>query len=260
MYRELTKKVSKFDSLELIAFASEKSKSALLRDMGELCPADAAEKIRRLCVRRESGEPLAYIFGEWDFYGLRLIVTPDVLIPRIDSEALIDAALTAVTASNPRILDLCCGSGCLGLALLSKLPNAALTAVDISAAALEVTRINAERLGFSERVTLINADILQAPDHSIFNSDFSLIISNPPYVTALEMAALDKSVADYEPHLALYGGADGLNFYRAIAAYWGGLPAADGVMVLECGHAQKMAVEEIFSEYKNKVTVIGTGG
>jgi len=260
-YRDLLSEynLSRFERLEILSFVSGKSKADIIRDIIENCPDGIANRAREIAERRQVGEPLAYILGEWDFYGLRLKITPDVLIPRVDSEELVSAVLDKVIDKNAEleILDLCSGSGCLGLALLSKLPNASLTAVDISEAALELARQNSEILGFSDRVKTITADVLRLPVERFFNAQFSILISNPPYVTASEMKNLDRSVADYEPHIALFGGEDGLDFYRAIKKHWSALVVHDGIIGLECGFAQGETVKKIFD---GKAIVIATGG
>lgn len=208
---------------------------------------ETVARARALTERRLNGEPLAYLIGEWDFYGLTFLVTPDVLIPRSDTEPLCEQAIARAQAIVcPRVLDLCCGSGCIGVALLHAVDDARVFAADVSEAALTVARENARRLGVSGRFFGVRADALGQPPEQL--QGFHMMVCNPPYITGPEMAALDRSVADYEPHLALYGGADGLDFYRAIAAHWTGVMLPGGTMFFECGWKQAAQVASLFEE------------
>jgi len=253
-HREIVSNLSNFEAMELLAFALGKTRAQVLRDFNEPLP---SSRIDELTARRLSGEPLAYILGEWDFYGLRLMVTPDVLIPRSDSEVHIDIALKLLNSVSHRtveIVDLCCGSGCLGLAILSNYPNAHLTAIDISDAALEITRLNAEKLGVSDKITVLKADVLQQPNFPLPTADYILMISNPPYIRLDEMQELERSVKDFEPHIALDGGDDGLDFYRAIGKYWAKYADA---LILECSKSQVTDIERIFADCTIPVTITG---
>ena len=191
------------------------------------------------------GEPLAYILGEWEFYGLRLTVTPDVLIPRDDTCALASMAIqqSLFLEKSPRILDLCTGSGCIGLAIASRVPDARVTLGDISPKALAVAKQNILQNHFTGRVSAISVDALNKP--SPFLGKFDLIVSNPPYITTQEMGELPKSVADFEPHLALHGGDDGLVFYRAIAENYKSALKPGGFLCFEFGMGQGNDVCEI---------------
>lgn len=198
-------------------------------------------QLRSLCARRLAQEPLAYLLGEWDFYGMTFAVTPDVLIPRGDTEWLCDAACTEAKAMNrPRILDLCCGSGCIGIALAKQLPQAEVVGMDISRAALAVTQKNAERHEVNN-YRAVYGDARTADGQE----QYDLIVSNPPYITAQEMEELDESVRSYEPHLALYGGEDGLDFYRDIIRAWKPHLKPGGWLMFECGWKQGEAVAEL---------------
>ena len=167
--------------------------------------------------RIQFGEPLAYVLGEWDFYGMRLHVNRNVLIPRDDTCAVTTLAINKALflEQSPRILDLCTGSGCIGLAIASRVKDAKVTLADISREALAVARKNTAELKLSGRVSCVVADAMQPP--AAFLGKFDMIVSNPPYITTAEMAELPGSVKQYEPHLALHGGTDGLDFYRSIA-------------------------------------------
>ena len=195
-----------------------------------------------------SGEPLAYVLGEWDFYGLTLHVTPDVLIPRDDTCAVVSLAIQKALflQQDPRVLDLCCGSGCIGLAIASRVKDARVTLADLSKEALAVAKKNMLRHKFSGRVSCVQVDALQSPP--AFLGKFDMIVSNPPYIDRQEMDALDKSVVDFEPHMALYGGEDGLDFYRAIAKNYASALKPGGLLAFEIGDTQGDAVCRILAE------------
>ncbi|MGE4547920.1 MAG: peptide chain release factor N(5)-glutamine methyltransferase [Intestinibacillus sp.] len=205
-------------------------------------------RAEELADRRLRGEPLAYLLGEWDFCGLTLKVTKDVLIPRSDTERLCELAIgQAQKVVNPRVLDLCCGSGCIGVALLKNVEDARVVAVDVSEEALAVTRENAYRCGVSSRHIALRGDALAAPDERL--GHFHLLVCNPPYITAEEMCGLDRDVRDYEPVLALFGGDDGLDFYRSIAARWKDALLPGGMALFECGYRQYSQVAGILEEH-----------
>ncbi len=204
----------------------------------------AAELILR---RLLAGEPLAYILGEWSFYGLDLYVDENVLIPRDDSCALAQLAIeNAALPQNARILDLCTGSGCIGLAVAANRRDAQVTLADISEQALAVARKNVERLQLAARVSCIRCDALCAPSPQI--GRFHMIVSNPPYVTTMQMQQLPHSVADFEPQLALHGGEDGLQFYRAIVRNFRAALHAGGYLAFEFGEQQGDAVCELLEQ------------
>lgn len=213
-----------------------------LRGWNEIVPEKRlCSVLKQLCARRAAQEPLAYLLGEWDFYGMTFEVTPDVLIPRSDTEWLCDAARTEARKMRfPHILDLCCGSGCIGIALAKQLPQAEVTGMDISHAALEITQKNAERHAVSN-YRAVYGDARTADGQDMYD----LIVSNPPYITAQEMRELDKSVREYEPHLALYGGEDGLDFYRDMIRTWKPHLNPGGRLMFECGWKQGEAVAEL---------------
>ena len=200
-------------------------------------PADplAAEKVRQGIHRLLNEEPLAYVLGEWEFYGLPLYVSPDVLIPRDDTCAVTELAInkSLFLDKDPRILDLCCGSGCIGLAVASRVKDARVTLADISREALAVAKKNIARNKLGGRVSTFQVDARKnAPG---FLGKFDLIVSNPPYITAEDMKQLPKSVGDYEPHLALFGGEDGLDFYRCILKNFTSILKPGGFLCFEFG-------------------------
>ena len=234
---------------ELLAFASGKSVAAVLADANLYASEQIEADLNGYVNRMLAHEPLPYILGQWDFYGISLEVTPDVLIPRDDTMAVTDLALEVLRTghSSPRVLDLCCGSGCIGLAIAHQLPDAHVTLADISRPALAVAKRNIKRLKLMNRVTAIGLDAKKpAPS---FVGTLDALVCNPPYVTAEEMTQLEPSVRDYEPALALDGGADGLDFYRAVAENFTRLIASGGYLCFEFGLGQHVAVSMILQEY-----------
>ena len=229
----------------LVAQAAGKSTADLLRDMNLYATPAIEAKVKDYLDRRLRGEPVAYITGSWEFYGLPMTVTPDVLIPRMDTELLVDTAKSLVLGRkmDARILDLCCGSGCIACALGHELPATKLVAVDISASALEVCRRNLSSNRLSSRCITLQADATAAPPLSI--GTFDLIVSNPPYIESDEIMALDSSVRDFEPIWALDGGPDGLRFYKGILKYWKSLLRPGGYILFEVGENQAEAVRDM---------------
>ena len=238
---------------ELLSFVTGYTPAAIMGMQTIYAAEETAEQYLALAGRMLAGEPLAYILGRWSFYGLDLTVTPDVLIPRDDTMAVVDLALEqrGWLPSNPRILDLCTGSGCIGLALASQIKDARVTLADISPKALKIAKKNTTDLKLTGRVSCIQADALQPA--SRFLGQFDLLISNPPYITGEEMKGLDRSVRDYEPHLALYGGEDGLDFYRSIAANYTAALKPGGFLCLEFGMGQEEAVCWILEAYEYEI-------
>ncbi len=211
-------------------------------------------KVDTALTRLRKGEPLPYVLGEWTFYGLPMYVSPDVLIPRDDTCALAEMAIHKglFLDKDPRILDLCCGSGCIGLALASRLKDARVTLGDLSQEALAVARKNIQRNHMGGRVSCVKLNAMEAPPP--FLGKFDMIVSNPPYVTAAEMEELPPSVKNYEPHMALYGGRDGLDFYRAITEGYCSVLKPGGFLCYEFGMGQGDAVCAILEQ--NGFTVL----
>ena len=226
----------------LTAFAAEMPQEKLLQEFHCSAAPEAAQRLEALAARRLAGEPLAYLPGRWAFYGLELTVTPAVLIPRSDTETLVDKALALAgdPAGTLRILDLCTGSGCIGCALGVRLPNSRLVLADLSPEALAVAEKNAADCGLGARAECRALDVLSPPPAAL--GGFDMIVSNPPYIPVGELAGLDASVRDYEPRMALDGGSDGLDFYRAILRHWTGLLRPGGRLLLEIGDDQAGAV------------------
>ena len=222
----------------LICQASGKSQAEFLADQDLYAPDPVVEEVQTNLKRLLQDEPIAYILGQWEFYGLPLRVTPDVLIPRDDTCAVADLAIhkALFLDKDPRILDLCCGSGCIGLAIASRVKDAKVTLADISMKALAVAKENTNLNKLSGRVRCVSADALKPAFP--FLGKYDMIVSNPPYITGEEMKELPRSVADYEPHLALYGGEDGLDFYRSIAKNFAPALKPGGYLAFEYGDTQ----------------------
>ncbi len=213
----------------------------LLRHMHGPLPDGLPDRLDALITRRAGHEPVAYITGSQEFYGLPFMVSPAVLIPRGDSEVVVEAAL-AERADASRVLDCGTGSGALLLAGLANLPGAQGVGVDQSAAALAVAQTNAKALGLSAQAVFREADWTKSDWAAGFGT-FDLILANPPYVE--EDAPLDPDVRDHEPASALFAGPDGLNDYRILVPQLPGLLAPGGVAVVEIGYAQADAVSGI---------------
>ena len=226
----------------LLCHYTGKTPEAILADREMYVGDDVCRVVGAAVARLLKGEPLAYVLEEWDFYGMRLHVTKDVLIPRDDTCAVTALAIkyALFLQQAPRILDLCTGSGCIGLAVASRVKDARVTLADISADALAVAKKNVTAQKLSARVSCVQANALEVP--AAFLGKFDMIISNPPYITGQEMLELPDSVKDFEPHLALYGGDDGLDFYRAIAKNYANALKPGGYLCFEFGMGQGDAV------------------
>ena len=225
------------EARELVCFGTGKSREDLARDGGLYASPELERQVRSLVDRHLAGEPVAYLIGEWELYGSSLDISPDVLIPRPDTEVLAGQAIEYIqTLGECRVLDLCAGSGCIGLAVASQAPQARVVLGEYSDAALKVCRQNIRRNGLSGRVVPMQADAREKPERSL--GEFQCIVSNPPYIPRADIETLDASVRDYEPHLALDGGEDGLDFYQAISGKWKDALAPGGRLYFEVGIGQ----------------------
>ena len=202
-------------------------------------PTDFGEAYDRLIARRERREPMSYIIGSKEFWGLDFEVSPDVLIPRPETEFLVDEALTCIRQLSgrvpvPLVVDAGTGSGCLAVALARGLPSARIVATDISRAALSVARRNAARHGVGNRIHFVQTNFLEAVAPGV-----DLIISNPPYVPQSQALGLAPEVHDFEPHIALFGGADGLAMQRTLLEQASARVAPGGFLLMEFGDGQE---------------------
>jgi release factor glutamine methyltransferase len=202
-----------------------------------------------LIQRRLTHEPIQYILGEQEFYGLALRVTPAVLIPRPETELLVEAVLAALDPNAAlRILDIGTGSGAIAIALATHLPQARITATDISPAALEVARANAARHNLSARILFVESDLLSALDPA---ETFDAIVSNPPYVPTADRATLHPQVRDHEPTTALFAGLDGLDVYRRLIPQARAALAPNGLLALEIGHNQRDPIATLLTDWRD---------
>ena len=244
---------AQLEAREIVCYAADKNREQFFRDMSLYASDPVEERVRALAKRRLEGEPVAYIIGEWEFYGLPLDISRDVLIPRLDTEVLAEQAILAARAAGEgcRVLDLCAGSGCVGLAVAANVPECRVVLADLSEGALRVCKQNIRRCDLNARVTCLSADAKLPPLPALW--DFDVIVCNPPYIPSGEIAGLDASVRDYEPHQALDGGDDGLDFYRAVASKWKGALRLGGTLLFEVGMGQAPDVERILGKngYEN---------
>ncbi|PYX95770.1 MAG: peptide chain release factor N(5)-glutamine methyltransferase [Acidobacteria bacterium] len=201
--------------------------------------------------RRAAGEPLQYITGHQEFWGLDLLVTPAVLVPRRETEHAVEAALELLREiKSPRVIDVGTGSGCIALALASELPGASLNAVDISNDALEVARKNAKRLNLLDRVAFSQSDLLGSYLNGALA--FDMVVSNPPYVGDSEADKLQVEVREHEPHQALFGGGvEGLDIYRRLIPQAARVLKPGGWLVMEIGYTQEQAIRDLLKDWKD---------
>jgi len=226
---------------ELICSAAGKTYEEFVRDSRLYAPPETEREANALAERYLSGEPVAYLIGEWEFYGVPLDISRAVLIPRPDTEVLAARAIEMAQAYHePRVLDLCAGSGCIGLALAKHVPDARVLLGELDEEAIKVCRQNIRRNEMSGRVSVMRVNALEKPPRQI--GEFDVIVSNPPYIPTADIETLDTSVRNHEPRLALDGGADGLDFYRAICERWRDALRPAGKLLFEVGIGQADAV------------------
>ena len=253
---------AQLEAREILCYAADKTREQFFRDSSLYVSSEVEKRVESLVQRRLAGEPVAYIIGEWEFYGLPLDLSRDVLIPRSDTEVLAERAIALARAAGEgaRVLDLCAGSGCVGLAVASQVPTCRVVLADVSEAAVRLCKQNVRRNGLNARVTCVLADALESPSSSLW--DFDVIACNPPYIPTGDLPGLDVSVRDYEPWLALDGGEDGLEFYRAIAGKWSSALRLGGTLLFEVGMGQAPDVELILgmNGYENVQTFQDTRG
>lgn len=254
--------MAQLEARELVCFAADKTREQFFRDLTLYASKEVEDRVEELTRRRLSGEPVAYIIGEWEFYGLPLDISREVLIPRSDTEVLTERAilLTRAAGDGARVLDLCAGSGCVGLAVAANAPDCRVVLADLSEGALRICKQNVRRNQLNARVTCVQADAMTAPAPALW--DFDVIACNPPYIPHGDLANLDVSVRDYEPWGALDGGEDGLDFYRAVSARWGTALRLGGTLIFEVGIGQAPDVEQIMAQngFENIVTHQDTRG
>ncbi|TWU12983.1 Release factor glutamine methyltransferase [Symmachiella macrocystis] len=235
----------RLDAEILLAHARACPRIQLYTHYDDVLDDEVRASMRALVTRRAQAEPVAYLVGHREFYGLDLHVSSDVLIPRPDTETLVLELLTlAAGRPQPQILELGTGSGCIAVATAANLPAAKIVAVDISPAALNIAVKNATAHNVAERIDFLEGDLFAPLDSE---AQFDFVISNPPYIADAELAQLDADVRDHEPHLALAGGADGLDVIRRILAEVGQHLKSGGFLLLEIGSEQGNVLPELIA-------------
>jgi release factor glutamine methyltransferase len=234
------------DAEVLLAHVLGCDQAALLTHPERLLSPDEWNQWEGFLERRLASEPMQYITGSQEFFGLLLEVTPDVLIPRPETEHLVEAALEHVgREANARLVDVGTGSGAIAVALAYARPRSRVTAVDLSPRTLEVARRNAQRHGVLDRVTLLESNLLSAVD----GADFDVVVSNPPYIAEGEV--LESQVSNYEPHPALYSGPTGLEVYERLIPQARKVLKPEGWLLLEIGFGQQPAVEALLRGWRS---------
>lgn len=225
------------EARELVCYGSGKTRESFFRDASLYVSQEIEENVMALVERHLKGEPVAYLIGEWEFYGLPLDISDAVLIPRPDTEVLAEKAIDFVRGLGKcRVLDLCAGSGCIGLAVAANAPECRVLLGDISEGALKICRQNIRRNGLTGRVTSLQLDAMAPPSRQI--GEFQCIVCNPPYIPDKDVEELDPSVRDFEPHLALKGGEEGYDFYIAIVKHCRDALTIGGRLYFEVGMGQ----------------------
>jgi len=240
---------SELEARLIVSHCAGRPREELLA-MGKIFATDPVvkKKIEESLERRLKGEPLAYVLGEWEFYSLPLIVNENVMIPRVDTEVLARETISLIKRKvwQTRMLDLCTGSGCIGLAVAANAPSCRIVMIDSSEKALAVCRQNMIKTNLSRHITAMDADVLVKP--SAILGEYDVIVSNPPYIPTADIETLDTSVRDYEPRQALDGGEDGLDYYHAIVGNWKALLKKGGHMAFECGEGQSTAIRYLMKQ------------
>jgi len=230
----------------LVAFVLDRDRSFILSHAEDPMDEEQAARLHAYLERRAQGEPLQYITGHQEFFGLDFEVTSDVLIPRPETELLVESALKLAAGSAPFICDVGTGSGCIAITLLHELreiPGARAVAIDISSAALQVAKRNAEHHSVTEQIDFVLSDCFRSLHDP--QSSFDLIVSNPPYVEERALAGLQREVRDFEPRVALLAGADGLAVIRRLLLEAGSFLKTGGHFLFEIGFDQSAAVEQL---------------
>jgi release factor glutamine methyltransferase len=247
---EASTHIARRDAETLLLHLLQRDRAWLFAHSDETIDEAKLHELRALTQRRAAHEPLQHLTGSQEFYGLALRVTRDTLIPRPETELLVEAILdfARTQPANLRILDVGTGTGAIALALATHLPHAEITACDISPAALEVARSNAAQHNLAQRITFVESDLLaQIPAEQ----PFDIIVSNPPYIPLTDAPTLAPEVRDHEPPTALFAGPDGLDLYRRL------IPAAhsalkpNGLLALEFGFGQRDALRELLTGWNS---------
>lgn len=251
---------ARLDSEVLLSFLLQKERLYLLMNRNQEMAAETENEFWKLIERRVKKEPVAYIVGQREFMSLNFSVCPGVLIPRPDTETLVEYAIEQLqNVKNPDILDLCTGSGAISVSLAHYLPESRVTAVDISDVCVKIAEKNAAENGVANRVAVVCEDVFAYQ----CETQFDCVVSNPPYIPTAVVSTLEEDVRKFEPHLALDGGTDGYDFYRYLATKGAELLKSGGLFLLEVGHDQAEAVKYLLEEtkaYKSVGTVCDLAG
>jgi len=251
--QEASAHITARDAETLLAHLLLCDRAWLLAHIDDPAPQEALDQLRSLTLRRAAREPLQYLIGTQEFYGLSLRVTPDTLIPRPETELLVEAVLdwtasqTTPLSGSLRILDIGTGTGAIPIAIASQLPTAKLTAVDLSTEALSIARENAAAHHLAARIRFLESDLLAALD----GESFDIIVSNPPYVPLGDAGSMQPEVVDHEPHLALFAGDDGLGIYRRLIPQAHAALKPGGLLALEFGFGQREALSELLRDWQH---------
>jgi release factor glutamine methyltransferase len=234
----------------LLSYVLELKRIDLYTQFDKQVPQDQLDKLHELVKRAGLYEPVAYLTGKTEFYSLELDITSDCMIPRPETELLVQRAIEFLRTRSgiQYVCDLCTGSGCIAVAIAKNFLDARVTATDISAAALEVAARNTEKHRLKEQVRLLCGDLFEPIIQQLDVSQFDLIVCNPPYVSTVEYEKLDKNVKDYEPQSALLAGEDGMDIYRKIVEKVDDFLKPGAALILEIGYAQGPAVRELLEQ------------
>jgi release factor glutamine methyltransferase len=255
---EATAQIPRREADTLLAHVLFRDRAWLIAHSDDELSSTILSAFRALVVRRAAKEPLQYLIGSHEFYGLNLRVTPDTLIPRPETELLVEAVLHWIAArphlTAPRvpirILDVGTGTGAIALALATHLPDALITATDLYPAALSIAEHNAGRLALGHRIIFLQSDLLTAPQFKTA-PPFDVIVSNPPYVSLYEAATMPEEVLQHEPHTALFAGPSGLDIYRRLIPAAHKALAPHGLLALEFGFGQLDDLRNLFNKPSN---------
>lgn len=252
---EAGSQISRRDAETLLAHTLQRDRAWLLAHTGDTLGPAALAAFRGLVSRRSSHEPLQHLTGTQEFFGLALRVSRDVLIPRPETEHLVEAVLDWAReqpGATLRVADIGTGSGAIALALAANLPRLHITAIDLSAAALALARSNAEQLALGQDIRFVEGDLLAPLEDQISaNCLFDVIVSNPPYIAEADASTLSAEVREYEPTVALFAGEDGLALYRRLVPQALRALRSGGLLALEIGFGQRDALAELLRDWRN---------
>jgi len=234
----------------LLCYVLQMQRIELYTHFDKTVTKEQVSNLQELVQRAGENEPIAYLTGKTEFYSLEFDISPACLIPRPETELLVERAIEFLRTRKGHqfVCDLCTGCGCIAVAIAKNFANAEIIATDISDAASETAAKNIEKHNLQNRIKLLCGDLFDAIIPHLDVEKFDLIVCNPPYISAAEFEKLEKNVKDYEPRLSLYAGTDGLDIYRKIAKQVDDFLKADGALMLEIGYAQGQAVHKLLED------------